>query len=219
MNSNWTRRDFLIGSGAALAAVQALDHLHPCCAMAADASTAGSELFELKPVADGIYAAIAAPRYKVNCNATVILTNDGVVVVDSHSKPSAALALYREVQSITKQPIKRVINTHFHWDHWQGNQVYAQAYPGLEIISSERTRQNLTTPGAGAGGISYIEKQLELVPKEIEMIGNELASATDAAQRMRLEANLRQAKAYLDELRQMQPALPTRTFDKSVSLN
>jgi len=76
--------------------------------------------------------AIAAPRYKVNSNATVILTNDGVVVVDSHSKPSAALALYREVQSITKQPIKRIINTHFHWDHWQGNQVYAEAYPGLE---------------------------------------------------------------------------------------
>ena len=102
MSSSWTRRDFLIGSGAALAAVRALDHFHPCCAMAADAPTAGSELFEL-------YAAIAAPRYKVNCNAAVILTNDGVVVVDSHSKPSAALALYREVRSITKQPIKRVM--------------------------------------------------------------------------------------------------------------
>ena len=219
MSSSWTRRDFLVGTGAALAAVQALDHFHPCCAMAADASTASSELFELKPVADGIYAAIAAPRYKVNSNATVILTNDGVVVVDSHSKPSAAFALYREIQSITKQPIKRIINTHFHWDHWQGNQVYAEAYPGLEIIASERTRDNLTRPGAGSGGIPYIELQLELVPKEIEKLGNELASATDAAQKMRLEANLRQTETYLEELRQMKPALPTRTFDRTVSLN
>ena len=219
MSSSWTRRDFLVGTGAALAAVQALDHFHPCCAMAADASTASSELFELKPVADGIYAAIAAPRYKVNSNATVILTNDGVVVVDSHSKPSAAFALYREIQSITKQPIKRIINTHFHWDHWQGNQVYAEAYPGLEIIASERTRDNLTRPGAGSGGIPYIELQLELVPKEIEKLGNELASATDAAQKMRLEANLRQTEAYLEELRQMKPALPNRTFDRTVSLN
>jgi len=218
MSASWTRRDFLIGSGAALAAVQALDHFHPCCAMAADASTAGSELFELKPVADGIYAAIAAPRYKVNCNATVILTNDGVVVVDSHSKPSAALALYREIQSVTKQPIKRVINTHFHWDHWQGNQVYKEAYPGLEIIASKRTLENLTRPDAGNGGIPNIEKQREMLPKEIEQLGNELASATDPAQKMRLESNLLQTKAYFEELKRITPALPTRTFDKTVSL-
>jgi glyoxylase-like metal-dependent hydrolase (beta-lactamase superfamily II) len=211
MNSSWTRRDFLIKSGAALAAVQAIDHFDPCCAMAADASTADQELFELKPVADGIYAAIAAPRYKVNSNAAVILTNDGVVVVDSHSKPSAAFALYREIQSITKQPIKRIINTHFHWDHWQGNQVYAEAFPGLEIITSERTRENLTRPDAGSGGVAYIEKQLQLVPKEIEKLGNDLASATDA--------NLRQTEAYLEELRKMKPALPTRTFDQTVTLN
>ena len=219
MSSSWTRRDFLIGTGAALAAVQALDHPDPCCAMAADASTADKELFELKPVADGIYAAIAAPRYKVNSNAAVILTNDGVVVVDSHSKPSAAFALYREIQSITKQPIKRIINTHFHWDHWQGNQVYAEAFPGLEIITSERTRENLTRPDAGSGGVAYIEKQLELVPREIEKLGNDLASATDAAQKLRLEANLRQTESYLEELRQIKPALPTRTFDRTVTLN
>jgi cyclase len=218
MSSSWTRRDFLIGSGTALAAVQALDHFHPCCAMAADAPSAGSELFELKPVADGIYAAIAAPRYKVNCNAAVILTNDGVVVVDSHSKPSAALALYREVQSITKQPIKRVINTHFHWDHWQGNQVYKEAYPGLEIIASERTLENLTRPNAGNGGIPNIETQREMLPKEIEKLGNELASSTDPAQKLRLESNLLQTQAYFEELKNIQPALPTRTFDKTVSL-
>src|SRR6185295_2631737 len=129
-------------------------------AFAADARTADKEVFELKPVADGIYAAIAAPRYKVNSNAAVIVTNDGVIVVDSHSKPSAAYALYREIQAITKQPIKKIINTHFHWDHWQGNQVYAEAFPDLEIITSERTRANLTTPGAGVGGVPYIEQQL-----------------------------------------------------------
>jgi hypothetical protein len=96
------RRQFVTG-GAALAALHALEHhVDPCCVQAADAQTSGSELFELKPVADGVYAAIAAPRYKVNCNAAVIMTNDGVVVVDSHSKPSAAAALYQEIQSVTR---------------------------------------------------------------------------------------------------------------------
>jgi glyoxylase-like metal-dependent hydrolase (beta-lactamase superfamily II) len=36
---------------------------------------------------------------------------------------------------------------------------------------------------------------------------------------MRLKANLRQTEAYLEELRELKPALPTRTYDQTVSLN
>lgn len=219
MTASWTRRDFLIRSSAAVAAIQTLDHLDPCCAFAADAETSDKELFELKPVADGIYAAIAAPRYKVNCNAAVILTNDGVIVVDSHSKPSAARALYREIQSVTKMPVKKIINTHFHWDHWQGNQVYKEANPDLEIVASQRTKENLTNPDANNGGIAYIEKQLASVPKEIAKLKEDVMRADDPAQKARLESNLKQAEAYLEELRHMEPPIPTRTFSNSVTLN
>src|SRR5712691_3185763 len=111
----------------------------PCCVFPTDGKTVTKDLFELKAVADGVYAAIAAPQYKINSNAAVILTNDGVVVVDSHSKPSAARALFQEIQGVTRQPIRKLINTHFHWDHWQGNEVYAAASSDLEIITSERT--------------------------------------------------------------------------------
>jgi cyclase len=219
MSSSVTRREFLTRAGMAVAAIQTLDHLDPCCAMAADAKTSDTELFELKPVADGVYAAIAAPRYKVNCNAAVILTNDGVVVVDSHSKPSAAYALYRQIQAITKQPIRKIINTHYHWDHWQGNQVYAEAFPGLEIISSERTRANLTNPDANNGGLAFIDKQISAMPKEIEKLKADIAHAASAEQKARLESNLAQAEAYLEELKQMKPPLPTRTLASTVTLN
>jgi len=219
MEKNWTRRKFLTQAGIAVAAIETFDHFGACCAMAADAHTAEKDLFELKPVADGIYAAVAAPRYKVNSNAAVILTNDGVIVVDSHSKPSAAAALYREIQAITRQPIKKIINTHFHWDHWQGNQIYAEAFPGVEIIASKRTAENMTDPAAGGGGIPYIEKQLQGVPLEIEKLRADVARATDATQRARLESNLRQAEAYLAELQHIKPALPNRTVADSVTIN
>ena len=90
-----------------MAAIQTFEKLNPCCVYAADAPTSHKELFELKPVADGVYAAIAAPRYKVNCNAAVILTDNGVVVVASHSKRAAAYALYKEIQAITQQPFAK----------------------------------------------------------------------------------------------------------------
>jgi cyclase len=214
----FNRRQFLARSGAALAVLHGMDHLHPCCAQAADAETSSKELFELKPVADGVYAAIAAPRYKVNCNAAVIMTNDGVVVVDSHSKPSAALALYREIQSITRQPVKRVINTHFHWDHWQGNQIYKDAFPGLEVLSSQRTLENLEGD-AGNGGVPFIDKQIKALPVEIEKLKAEVARTADAVRKARLESNLQQTREYLEELKRFYPALPTRTFDSTVSLD
>src|SRR6266478_4441180 len=194
MNSSLTRREFLARAGMAVAVIQTFEHLDPCCAFAADAKTADKELFELKPVADGIYAAIAAPRYKVNSNAAVIVTNDGVIVVDSHSKPSAAYALYREIQGITKQPIRKVINTHFHWDHWQGNEVYAGANAGVEVITTERTRENLTRPDAGVGGVPYIEKQLAALPAEIAKLKGDIQKETDPAKKANLESNLRQAE-------------------------
>lgn len=140
-----------------------------CCSLPANASAANTDLFELEEVVDGVYAAIAAPQYKLNSNAAVILTNDGAIVVDSHSKPSAAQAMYQRIQGVTKQPVHKLINTHFHWDHWQGNEVYTKAYPALSIIASERTRHNLTTPGVGVGGVAFIEQQREALPYEQAM--------------------------------------------------
>jgi glyoxylase-like metal-dependent hydrolase (beta-lactamase superfamily II) len=70
----------------------------------------------------------------------VILLDDGVLVVDTHSKPSAARALIAQIKTLTDKPVKCVVNTHFHWDHYQGNQAYVGVWPpGVEIISSEAT--------------------------------------------------------------------------------
>src|ERR1700694_3023797 len=167
--------------------------------------------------ADGVYAAIAATRYKVNCNAAVILTDDGVVVVDSHSKPSAARAVYKEIQAVTNKPIKKIINTHFHFDHWQGNEVYAGA--GAEVIASQKTRENLTKPDAGVGGIPFIEKQIAALPKEIDDLKAEIQKASDPKIKATLESNLQQAESYLQEMKAMKPALPTRTVTTTLTLN
>src|SRR5499425_1307745 len=192
--ATWTRRQVLAQMGLAAAAVHTLDPHELCCAVRAHAQTADKDLFELKKVGDGVYAAIAAPRYKVNCNAAVILTNDGVVVVDSHSKPSAARALFQEIRGVTQQPIRKLINTHFHWDHWQGNEVYAAASSDLEIITSERTHYNLTTPDVGVGGVPYIETQLATLPKEIEQLKDEVRRTGSPELKSRLEVNLQQAE-------------------------
>src|SRR3984957_20588585 len=86
-----------------------------CLASAIPTNAQDTDLFDIKPMADGVYAAIAKPAYKVNCNAAIILLGDSVLVVDTHSKPSAARALIEQIKKLTDKPVRYVVNTHFHW--------------------------------------------------------------------------------------------------------
>src|SRR6266851_4577542 len=62
----------------------------------------GDARFDIKKVADGVYAAVAAPAYKVNCNTAIIENDDGVMIVDTHSKPSAARVIVEKLRDITR---------------------------------------------------------------------------------------------------------------------
>jgi glyoxylase-like metal-dependent hydrolase (beta-lactamase superfamily II) len=173
-----------------------------------------SLLFDLKPVVDGVWAAIARPAYKVNCNAAVITLDDGVLVVDTHSKPSAARSLIDQIKAVTDKPVKWVVNTHFHWDHYYGNQAYTNAWPGgVEIISSEATRESIQNRG-----IPRLKRKIVELPNEIDKLKVDIARVTDAKRKAELQHNLRQAEEYLAELKTMQVTLPTLTFDRNLIL-
>ena len=168
--------------------------------------------FELAKVADGVHAAIAAPAYKVNCNTAIIETDGGVIVVDTHSKPSAARVIVERIREITPKPVKFVINTHFHWDHWHGNEVYPTAYPDAEIVTNQITREAMRTKG-----LKRIQDHVRQVPAEIATLEAEVARATGDA-KTRLQRDLALAKAYLAEVSALKPALPTVTFEETMRI-
>lgn len=177
--------------------------------------TMAQELFDIKPVADGVYAAISKPAYKVNCNAVIIFLGDGVLVVDTHSKPSAARALIAQIKKLTDKPVRYVVNTHFHWDHYQGNEAYPSSWPaGIEIISSEATRNNIQRLG-----IPRVKHEIVTMPAEIEQLKSDLAKASLPEQKEKLGKDLSEAEAYFAELKSMQVTLPTMTFDRSLILH
>src|SRR5436309_4567825 len=186
-----------------------------CFLLVPPACLAVDDLFDIKPVADGIYAAIAKPAYKVNCNAVIILLDDGVLVVDTHSKPSAARALIEQIKKLTPKPVKYVVNTHFHWDHYQGNEAYPSSWPaGVEIISSEATRTSIEQRG-----IPRVKHEIVTMPAQIEQLKADLQKASTSEQRASIQKDLSEAEAYLTELKSMQITLPTMTFDRSLMLH
>lgn len=90
-------------------------------------------------------------------NIMFIVTKDGVVVID----PSASLQIgqmaIRMIKTVTKKPVIAVINTHFHGDHWMGNQAFAEAYPGIPFYAM----QEVATAIKGTLGETWIQMALK----------------------------------------------------------
>lgn len=64
-------------------------------------------------------------------NAGFVVTNNGIVVFDALGTPALAQAMLQAIKTITDQPLRRVIVSHYHADHIYGLQVFKAA--GAEI--------------------------------------------------------------------------------------
>src|SRR5215813_7163370 len=108
----------------------------------AQAQTANASLFTIEKVADGVFAALAKPQALTNSNAAIFVLDRDVLVVDAHSKPSAAAALLAQIKKeVTEKPVRYLVNSHFHWDHTQGDAAYKAANAKIDIIASDATKQ------------------------------------------------------------------------------
>ena len=62
------------------------------------------------------------------CNITFVETRKGLVVVDSGASVQIGEMAIRQARKAFKKPVIAIINTHYHGDHWLGNQAYVEAY-------------------------------------------------------------------------------------------
>jgi glyoxylase-like metal-dependent hydrolase (beta-lactamase superfamily II) len=72
-------------------------------------------------------------------NVAVLVTNEGILLVDDKFEQDHD-AILAKIKSISKQPVKYVINTHYHQDHSGGN---AKFLPTADVISTENARTNI----------------------------------------------------------------------------
>jgi cyclase len=73
-------------------------------------------------------------------NTTVMVTNEGVIMVDDKFEIDHE-GILAELKKITNQPVKYVINTHHHGDH-SGDNAKLQAM-GAQVVTSWQARQNM----------------------------------------------------------------------------
>lgn len=83
-------------------------------------------------------------RYEsLDLNVGAVIGTGGVLLVDTRASHRQARELLRELRQITDLPVRRVVNTHFHWDHCWGNALF----PDAEIWGHRRCREVLIESG------------------------------------------------------------------------
>ena len=70
-------------------------------------------------------------------NASFLVTDEGVLVVDTRQHVRDGEDLIARIRKVTDKPIKWVVNSHFHADHYLGNPAFKAA--GATIVAHRET--------------------------------------------------------------------------------
>ena len=172
------------------------------------------KLFDLHKAADGVYLAQARPQTYVNSNAVIIENASDLMIVDAHSKPSAAASLIRQIRAeLTPKPVRYIVASHFHWDHSQGLPAYRREAPRADLISSEVTRRMID-----GESVPRLKQQLELAGRQAEDYKRRASTAT-GEDKQTWQRMARETEAYITEMKSFTPELPNVTLSRDLILH
>jgi cyclase len=179
--------------------------------------------FTVQEVAPDVFAIIRREPFGLANHAnTVFIVNDhDVVVVDTQFTLEATEEVVAALRRITPKPVRTLIDTHWHDDHTFGNQVYARAFPGVQIIAQECTKEDLATVavenrnvqvGGGAAALDAFRNALAT--------GRSLdGSPMDAESRAAYQSTIDIVRQYLADVPRFKLTLPSETFSDRLTLH
>lgn len=170
--------------------------------------------------AEGVYVFMTPPYGDVGLdgNSVVILSEDGVLVFDTNGTPAAAEAVLTGIRQLTDKPVKYVVNSHWHWDHWYGTEVYRRAFPDVRVISHEKTRELMKGP-ALAFNQPGLDTQL---PGYLDDLAKRISAAEGTtpspASLPRMKSALSMGRFFLDQKRSVHHTFADVTFSDRLTL-
>lgn len=162
-------------------------------------------------VAEGVFLFVSPPYGDVGLdgNSVAIVGRDAVLVFDTNGTPASAANVLAEIRTLTDKPVRYVVTSHWHWDHWYGTEVYRDAFPAVKVVAHEKTKALMSGPAIEFNRPG-IERQ---IPAYVRML--EQRAATDAAVRPQLDV----ARWFLDQKRNARLVLPDTTYSDRMDLD
>ena len=171
-------------------------------------------------VADGVYLFTTTPYGDVGLsgNSVAVVTGEAVLVFDTNGIPETAERVLNEIRKLTDKPVRYVINSHWHWDHWSGNQVYRSAFPDVQIITHDKTLElmkNVEPRWNAAGLKAQLPAYLADLRKKVETAkGNQAVSS----QAKEMEKLLMADENFLAQKTMLRKIFPNVTFSDSMTV-
>lgn len=103
-------------------------------------------------------------------NPGIVLTSEGVVIVDPGSSLQAGEMVLRMLAKVSDQAVIAVFNTHIHGDHWLGNQAIREAYPKAPIYGHSEMLA-MVEAGNGKTWVELMDKLTEGATKGTRVVG------------------------------------------------
>ena len=169
--------------------------------------------FRFNKVKDGVYHVVGTGALAVVGNSSIIVNDNDVIVVDDHVSPAAAWVLLDEIKSITDKPVRTVINTHFHFDHAHGNQVFGK---NVDIIGHEFTRDMLLK--GNPLQMPLYKNYVEGLPGQIDDLRKRVAAEADATRKATLQVQLEAAENNRASQAELTPTPPNVTLRTQMTL-
>jgi len=170
----------------------------------------GAHRFE--KVMDGIYYATASGTMNVGANSPIIVNDDEALVIDSQITPAAARALVADLKAVTTKPIRYVVDSHYHYDHSFGNQVFPAE---VQVIGHDNTRRRMQ--GNVMEQFTFLNS-VQPVPARVEALRQRISQESDPQQKAALQQLAANSLAYLEQVKEVKVTPPNLTFDRSMTL-
>ncbi len=167
--------------------------------------------YKFEKIADGVYYATGG----FGSNNVVIVNDQDVVVVDTGTTPAAARAFIADIKMLTNKPIRFVVNTHWHFDHTDGNSAFG---PGVQIIAQDYVRTAITTFDV-LHREPFLTSQGNAVPAQIDDLGRQIAAERDPNRKAALQQQLLAAQQVLVQLKDIRPTPPNVTYSDKLVLH
>lgn len=179
-------------------------------------------------VADGVYVIIhkdAVAGAWPQGNTTVVIGEQSVLVVDACFLTDSAREDIADIRRLTPNPVRYLVNTHFHLDHNGGNSAYVDAFPDLQIIAHESTRRLMNDSNRSAAA-NLADPQgrpaTVLIPALKKQLDSGLGSdgkPLSAADRAVLTQEIAETENEIANFRAFRFEPPTVTFDHEMSID
>jgi cyclase len=167
-----------------------------------------SKHFQLEPLTDGIYAAIAKEGGIARSNAGIVDLGDRVLIFDTTMSPQACRDLVKAAQEQTGKPVMLAALSHWHQDHVLGGQSLPDRIP---LIATRRTRELVAEQLPGS-----IATNRENLPRLLHELEAKLKIERDADQRDEIGQQIDLYRMALEDLPHLELRLPNQTFEDKI---